>query len=172
MRLLTGLQTILTREDWLLGIILLTVYSSIALIWGFQSRFFKLQLLQSPLQIAQIVLTSFFAPASIEEIIFRVLLLPQPTQNLKQLPVIAVIVSLLSFTLYHPLNALTFFPSGRNIFFNPIFLSLATLLGITCILAYWLSASLWLPVILHWIVVMSWLIALGGYNLVYEKSLK
>lgn len=170
MGLLTALQTIPTGEHWLLGAILLIIYGAIALIWGFRSDFLQFRLLQSPSKIGQIIVTSFFAPALIEEIVFRVLLLPQPTQNLKQLPVIAVTINLLIFVVYHPLNALTFFPRGRKIFFEETFLSLASLLGLICIVAYWLSSSLWLPVILHWIVVVTWLIGLGGYNLLYKTD--
>lgn len=170
MGLLTALKTIPTGDSWLLGAILLTVYALIALTWGFKSNFLKFQLLQSPLKISQIVVTSFFAPALIEEIVFRVFLLPQPTQNLKQLPVISVIINLLIFVLYHPLNALTFFPRGRKIFFNQIFLSLVALLGTICIVVYWQSGSLWLSVILHWIVVVTWLVGLGGYNLLYKTD--
>lgn len=171
MGLLRAIETIPTSEHWLLGIVLLTVYASIAMGLGFKSNFLKFQLLKSPLKINQIVIFSFFAPALIEEIVFRVLLLPQPTQNLQQLSPVTVIVNLLIFVLYHPLNSLTFFPSGRKTFFDPTFLSLATLLGTICIIAYWLSSSLWLPVVLHWIVVITWLIVLGGYNLLSRTDL-
>lgn len=168
---LTAFKTIPTPEHWLLGVVLLTVYGAIALTWGFKSSFLKFQLLKSSSEISQIVVSSFFAPALIEEIVFRVLLLPQPTQNLQQLPLTAVIVNLLIFTLYHPLNALTFFPSGSKTFLDRTFLSLAALLGTICIVAYWLSSSLWLPVIIHWIVVITWLVGLGGYNLLYKTNL-
>ena len=82
---------------------------------------------------------------------------------------------MLVFAIYHPLNALTFFPTGRKIFVRPIFLSLAALLGIICVIVYWQSGSLWLSVILHWIVVAAWLAFLGGYNSLYcslEENLK
>ena len=170
MRLLTALQTIPTGEHWLLGVILLIFYGAIALTWGIVSNFLQFRLLRSPLKISRIVVISFFAPALIEEIFFRVLLLPQPTQNLRQLPITAVIINLLIFILYHPLNAITFFPSGRKIFFEETFLSLAGLLGFICIVAYWLSSSLWLPTILHWIVVITWLVGLGGYNLLNKTD--
>ena len=65
MGLLTAIETIPTSEHWLLGIVLLTIYASIALAWGFKSNFLKFQLLQSPLKINQIVVSSFFAPALI-----------------------------------------------------------------------------------------------------------
>lgn len=168
--LVTAFKTIPTLEHWLLGAILLTVYSAIALAWGFRSDFLRFRLLRSPSKIGQIIVTSFFAPALIEEIVFRVLLLPQPTQNLQQLPLMAVTINLLIFVVYHPLNALTFFPSGRKTFCDRTFLSLAALLGTICIVAYWLSSSLWLPVLIHWIVVITWLVGLGGYNLLNKTD--
>ena len=99
---------------------------------------------------------------------FRVFLLPQPTQNLPQLPWIATVINLSIFIAYHPLNALIFFTQARKTFFDYTFLSLAGLLGFICILAYWQSGSLWLPVMLHWIVVITWLAILGGYDRLYK----
>lgn len=69
---------------------------------------------------------------------------------------------------YHPLNALTFFPKANVTFLNYTFLSLTTLLGIICVIAYWQSGSVWLSVILHWITVITWLIGLGGYGRLYK----
>ena len=60
MGLLRAIETIPTSEHWLLGIVLLIVYASIALTWGFKSNFLKFQLLKSSLKINQIVVSSFF----------------------------------------------------------------------------------------------------------------
>lgn len=170
-RLLTALTIFPNRESWLLGVILILFYGLVALFWGFKLNFLQFCWLQSPLKITQIIIAAFFAPSLLEEIVFRVFLLPQPNQNLIQLPWIAVTINLLIFVLYHPLNALTFFPRGRKTFFNHTFLSLAGLLGLLCIITYWQSASLWLPVIIHWIVVIAWLICFGGYNLLYQTEI-
>jgi len=70
--------------------------------------------------------------------------------------------SLLLFVVYHPLNALIFFPQGRAVFFNPIFLILATALGVVCIITYWQTASLSIPVVIHWLAVVLWLLCFGG----------
>ena len=167
-RLLVALKTFPHREDWLLGFVFLLLYSVVALIWGFKRNFFKFQLLRSPLKISQIILTSFFTPAFVEEIFFRVFLLPQPTQTLEKLPWIIVIINISIFVIYHPLNAMTFFPRGRKIFFEDTFLSLAALLGTICIIVYWESGSIWLSVIVHWIIVITWLVCLEGYDLLYK----
>ena len=70
--------------------------------------------------------------------------------------------SLALFVIYHPLNALTFFPQGRPVFFSFHFLILAAALGATCNIAYWLSGSLWIPVLIHWLAVVFWLLCFGG----------
>jgi len=72
------------------------------------------------------------------------------------------------FVVYHPLNALSFFSQGLETFFNSAFLLLATLLGITCSIAYLQSGSLWTPVVIHWLAVVVWLLFLGGYRKLYE----
>ena len=72
--------------------------------------------------------------------------------------------------IYHPVNALTFFPQGREIFFNPIFLSLATALGIACTVTYWQTGSLWIPVLIHWLAVVVWLVYFGGLKKVGSRK--
>jgi len=49
---------------------------------------------------------------------------------------------LATFVVYHPLNALTFYPVGRSTFMNPVFLLLAAILGVACSIAYLQSGSL------------------------------
>jgi predicted Abi (CAAX) family protease len=73
------------------------------------------------------------------------------------------------FIVYHPLNALSFFPKGLKTFFNWVFLVLAALLGIICSIAYLQSGSLWTPVVIHWLAVVIWLLLLGGYGKLYGQ---
>ena len=167
LRLTTAFATLPNGKSYLVGFILLFAYAAIAIFWGFKTNFLKFQLLPSNTKIRRIVVTAFFTPALLEEIVFRIFLLPQPTRDLSQLSWIAIAINIAIFVTYHPLNALTFFPQGQKTFFNYTFLSLAGLLGFICIIAYWQSGSLWLPVILHWIVVITWLVILGGYDRLY-----
>ena len=167
LRLVAAVTTFPNGKSYLVGFILLFAYTGVALIWGFKANFLKFQPLTFKTQIARIVFTAFFTPALLEEIVFRISLLPQPSHNLLHLPWVAIAINVPIFVAYHPLNALIFFPQGQKTFFNDTFLSLAGLLGFICIIAYWQSGSLWLPVILHWIVVITWLVILGGYNRLY-----
>jgi len=89
-------------------------------------------------------------PAVTEELFFRVLLLPQTTENLSTSALwIWLCISLSLFILYHPLNALSFALRGVETFSNSVFLVLAALLGVICSLAYIQSGSLWTPAMIH-----------------------
>ncbi|MEM6614884.1 MAG: CPBP family glutamic-type intramembrane protease, partial [Cyanobacteria bacterium P01_C01_bin.72] len=113
--------------------------------------------------IARVVVTSLFAPAILEELFFRVLLLPDPATKISSTSYwLWSGFSLLLFVIYHPLNALTFFPQGKSTFFAPIFLCLAAILGLTCAIAYQQTGSIWLPVLIHWLAVVGWLLFFDG----------
>ncbi len=162
-RLINGITTIPIWADWQYGFVLISIYTIIALCLGFCKKFLKFKI-QSYWQISlKIIATSFVAPGLLEELFFRGLLLPHPTENSDIKTVsIYIIISLLLFVVYHPLNAITFFPAGRKSFFDPVFLCLATLLGIICTLVYLKSGSIWIPVLIHWLIVVVWLLCLGG----------
>ena len=74
----------------------------------------------------------------------------------------------LLFVAWHPLNAATINPSAPTIFFDPAFLAITAVLGITCGYGYVVSKSLWVPVLIHWATVVAWVFFLGGRNLVLE----
>jgi predicted Abi (CAAX) family protease len=153
-----------TQQDWLVLILLLITYSIIALTYGWKLGFLQIQL-WSANWIDQCLLTlrCLFAPAIIEEIIFRVILLPHPSEITNWLRWnLWAIVSLVLFVLYHPLNAKTFFKAGNPTFFNRVFLTLTLWLGIICTVAYTLTGSFWVIVLIHWVVVVVWLIVFGG----------
>ena len=118
---------------------------------------------KSPLAWLKLTLLLFLTPALFEEIIFRVLLLPYPTELNHFWPTIgAMVLSLLLFVAYHPLNAWLFYKAGRPLFFQPIFLALAALLGFGSTCLYWFTGSLWLITLFHWAIVVIWLLFLGG----------
>ena len=143
-------------------IVLVCLYALFTLILGWRSHFFQWEP-QSSKTIVKIMATSAIAPALAEELFFRVLLLPAPSDDLSlKSRLIWSISSLFLFIVYHPLNALTFFPQAKTVFLEPIFLILAASLGIVCTIAYWQTGSLWLPVIIHWLTVVLWLSCLGG----------
>ena len=162
-RILGGFSTLPTLTDWLNAIILVLVYAVIALPLGFWLNFLKFDPQVSRRIAIKIMTTSLITPAILEELFFRVILLPQVSENSNfKIIVTQSTVSLLLFVIYHPLNAITFFPAGRDTFFNPVFLFLATLLGLICTPSYLQSGSIWIPAIVHWLTVVICLLYLGG----------
>ncbi|GAB4547613.1 MAG: hypothetical protein Tsb0014_42320 [Pleurocapsa sp.] len=162
-RIIVGFSTLPTLYDWLNTIILILIYGLIALPLGFWSNFLQLNVQFSGTVAAKIIATSLIAPAILEELFFRVIILPLPSENVTvKILLITSTISLILFVIYHPVNGITFFPSGKETFFNPVFLCLATLLGLICTVSYLQSGSIWIPVTIHWIVVVIWLLFLGG----------
>ncbi|BAZ43618.1 abortive infection protein [Chondrocystis sp. NIES-4102] len=164
-KLVTSLVTLPTLTNWLEGFFFLLIYAAIVLPIGFITEFIHCSWQRSPKLIIKIILTSLFTPAILEEIFFRVILLPSPiVETTANTLYCWIIVSLVLFIIYHPLNALTFFPAGRKTFFQPVFLFSAGLLGFINSISYLTSGSIWQAIFIHWIIVIIWLIFLGGYE--------
>ncbi len=162
-RLTLALTTWPEVGDWLSCLELFVAYSVIALPVGLWRGLLRLEWVSSWTTILMTTVITFIFPSVIEEILFRVLLVPHPAQEQSMRTVLAWgIVSLILFVLAHPLNAWLVMKSRRETFWNPWFLVLATLLGGVCTITYVQSGSLWLPVGLHWGVVLIWLLCLGG----------
>ncbi|MEH2093388.1 CPBP family glutamic-type intramembrane protease [Nostoc sp.] len=153
-----------TQQDWLILALLLIIYSILALPYGWrfgflQIRFWSVNWIDKCL----LMLRCLFTPAILEELFFRVILLPHPSEITNWLKwSLWALVSLVLFILYHPLNAKLFFKAAIPTFFNHVFLTLTSLLGIICTVAYTLTGSLWVIVFIHWVVVVVWLIVFGG----------
>lgn len=133
---------------------------------GFKTGFLKFNILEKPWgEIVKIVAFSLIMPALAEEIFFRILFLPHPTENpsIKK-QIIWGVITLIAFIIYHPLQGITWNPAGREVFMEPIFLILAALLGVMCTIAYYWVGSLWLPVFIHWLAVVIWLVLLDGFS--------
>jgi predicted Abi (CAAX) family protease len=164
-KLLNSLVTFPSLNNWVEIFYLLIIYAAIVLPIGFKTKFLSWSFQRSIETVTKILLTSLFTPAILEELFFRVLLLPDPRQETSTNTLyFSIAISLVLFVIYHPLNAITFFSAGRTTFFKPVFLLSAALLGLICTIAYLKSGSLWLAAFIHWIVVVIWLIFLGGYD--------
>lgn len=168
-RLIEAISTLPNTQAWLYAAVLSLVYLIIALPIGFQQGFLQFEVLRASWKtIIGVIAIAWVTPALTEELFFRVLLLPRTTEQVSESGLwLWGLVSLALFIVYHPLNALTFFPRGLGTFFNWVFLLLAALLGIVCTLTYLHSGSLWIPVVIHWLAVVVWLLLLGGYRRLY-----
>jgi predicted Abi (CAAX) family protease len=153
-----------TLHDCAIAVLAILIFSVIALPLGFSTGFLQLQIWQAkPIEYSLLALRCAITPAITEELFFRVLFLPHPTAAVNwQIWSLWAGLSLLIFVIYHPLNAKTFYKDGYPTFFQPIFLTLAMLLGITCTTTYALTGSVWIIIFIHWLVVVLWLLAFGG----------
>lgn len=169
-RLSKAIATSDINYSWKNTMVAIGIYSCFSMALGWKTGFLIWRP-QPSLAIIRIMATSLIAPAIVEELFFRVVLLPIPTDNLSfQTYLVHSLFSLCLFIIYHPLNAITFFPQGRIAFFDPVFLTLATALGVICTWSYWQTGSLWLPVIIHWLSVVLWLSFFGGAEkLAYDR---
>lgn len=156
-----------TGRDWAIALGLLLVYTAITYGIGFGSRFLIVEPVTAWKEIGTTIAIALVFPAIVEEILFRVILLPHPLEFSRgEIGLVSLTlwstICLGVFILAHPLNALIFFPSRKPTFCNPIFLLLAGLLGLICTVSYLQSGSFWLPMLLHWILVVVWLLYFGG----------
>ncbi len=172
-RILASL-TIPTWHDWLIAALAILAYTTIALPLGFSTGFLQLQIWAAkPIEYFFLMLRCAITPAIAEELFFRVLFLPHPSTAVNwQIWNLWAALSLLIFILYHPLNAKTFYKDGYPTFFQPIFLFLAALLGITCTITYALTSSLWIIIFIHWLVVVLWLAFFGGIDKLKHKEMQ
>lgn len=163
-RLIAAFSTIPDIQAWAYAAALLLVYALISLPIGFRWGFVQAEVLKdSPSLVAGITAWSFLMPGISEELFFRVLLLPHPTEKASLGSLwLSGCISLFVFLVYHPLNV---FAVGHDkTFREPVFLLLAALLGVVCTISYWQSGSIWPPVVIHWLIVVVWLLLLGGYK--------
>ena len=165
-RLIIAVTTIPDLRSLLYAGILLAILTVISLPLGLYSRFFKVGVLQASWKTRlSAIAICLFTPAISEELFFRALLLPHPSENTSiTAQWVWGCISLLLFIVYHPLNALSFYPAGLKTFFNAVFLILAAILGLVCSMVYMQSGSLWTAIVIHWLVVVVWLLLLGGYD--------
>jgi predicted Abi (CAAX) family protease len=105
-----------------------------------------------------------FAPALLEELLFRAALLPHPTALRTTLARWGWgSMALIIFVLSHPVKALLLpHRPGAATFLDLRFLAFASLLGLVCTVSYLRTRSLWPAVMIHWIAVVGWLLWLGG----------
>jgi predicted Abi (CAAX) family protease len=171
-RILASMILLPDRQDWGMTVLLLLAYGAIAVPIGVKAGFLQWRpIRQKPIQFVKTLVFLFLCPALWEELVFRVILLPYPDEL--NSPVITfgwAMLSLTLFVLYQPLNALTLYKAGNPTFFQPVFLVLTALLGLTCTIAYWLTGSLWAIALIHWVVVVIWLLCLNGLSRVSEKK--
>lgn len=129
--------------------IVIVIFALVALLTGLASGLLQPETARTAA--LPLLLRTLVVPSLAEELLFRVL----PPPRLWGF-------ALAAYILFHPLNAWLFSLEARDVFYNPLFLLLAALLGASCTLLYRRTRSLWPPVVMHWLVVAGWLLFLGG----------
>jgi predicted Abi (CAAX) family protease len=164
-RILTSVLTLPTFQDWLYAVILLLIYASIAIPIGWNLNFLQFKASLHWSIVLRIFLVAVLMPGLLEELVWRVVLIPHPTETIDpSLRWFWVSLSLILFIAYHPLNPWV----KHDTFKDPIFLVLAALLGIVCTLSYLESGSIWTPAFIHWAIVVIWLSFCGGYRKIHS----
>lgn len=101
--------------------------------------------------------TLLISPAFGEEVLFRGLIMPRRHASAPW-----VLLSVLLFVLWHPLQAVTFGPPWAAAFVDSWFLLIVAILGGALARIYAATGSLWPGVAAHWLVVFAWKAVLGG----------
>lgn len=142
----------------------LVLYGAIALPYGFRSGFLERRRLPfRPVAAIATAAKLLFLPALLEELIFRVFLLPHPIEGVRVGTwLLWGAIACVAFTLYHLLTAYTVYPQAKPVLTDARVLGLASGLGIVLTGLYGLTGSLWLIVGLHWVVVTVWILGFGG----------
>jgi predicted Abi (CAAX) family protease len=174
-RMFESFGTLPSFQGWLLILGILTIYGAIALPIGFYTKFIHWDIAYFARlnwwQRSWFALKVFLVPGISEEVLFRVWLIPHPTEGMTlSVWLTWAAFSLVAFVVYHPFEAVTYFRAGNPTFFHPVFLSLAALLGVACTVVYRLTGSLWAIAFVHWAIVVVWLLCLGGASALTDEN--
>jgi predicted Abi (CAAX) family protease len=153
-----------SRKLWLECLRAFGVYAGIALFIGITLGHFRLELTQDPpARLLGFAAIALVVPCLTEELFFRAMLLPDPKQITTIGPgLVRLVVALALFVAWHPVNGLFLKTEARQIFLDPVFLLLATLLGGCCTFLYLRTGSIWPSTLIHWLSLICWKAFLGG----------
>ena len=156
-RLRASTRSMPSRTSWVWAIVALGGYGVMYMPFGVSVGFLKFQPEPNPGQWLNVGFGSLLMPGLSEELMFRVLLIPHPTEPMR--PLVRqrwIFGSWVLFIFAH------LAPWTPGFFHEMPFLLGAGLLGILCTLSYLQSRSMWTAVFIHWAVVVQWLLLWGG----------
>jgi len=155
-----------------IGLSLLLI-AAVVIPYGRQSGFLNQDLrIDNPLRAVLNLVKLFFLPALLEEIIFRVALLPHFTEGVPTLRWLAwAALSLGLFVLYHVVFS-KLRPNVGNVLSDRRFLLMVLWIGLVLTTLYGLTGSLLAITVVHWVVVVIWLYGLGGLDRLQGKVSK
>ncbi|MEO5804042.1 MAG: CPBP family glutamic-type intramembrane protease [Verrucomicrobiota bacterium] len=153
-----------TARGWMQCLAVYFVFGALALLLGFAFGSLRFELCgDAPGRLFRFTVIAFLVPCLSEELLFRAILLPDPTQPASLgYRVARAIAALTLFVLWHPLNGMFLKTAARQVFMDPGFLILAALLGSCCTVVYMRTSSIWPSTLIHWVSLICWKIFLGG----------
>ncbi|NJL49165.1 MAG: CPBP family intramembrane metalloprotease [Leptolyngbyaceae cyanobacterium SM2_5_2] len=142
----------------------LAIYGALAIPLGRRNGFLiQRTAIGKPWHFVLDLLRLLLIPAFVEEVIFRVMLLPHPNEGVPGWRwLFWAALSLVLYVLYHLLLGKTIYRQANDTFSDRRFLVLVGWLGLLLTGLYWITGSLWLIVPVHWVAVVVWIYALGG----------
>jgi uncharacterized protein len=156
-RLKTALLTRPRGRAWQVALGLLLIYGLVYLPIGLTTHFLSWSPRLEFWTLLGVSIGSLAMPGFTEELIFRGLLVPHPTEPIPPLTRRLWIGASWGLFLVYHLN-----PWAPRLFWQPLFLLGMGLLGMACTVSYLQSRSVWTAVLIHWIIVVSWLLLFGG----------
>jgi len=116
-----------------------------------------------PVRLGLTLVRLLVVPAFVEEVIFRVMLVPHPVEGVPAgLWLLWGLLSIALFVVYHALQGrLT---PQRAVLADRRCLVLVGWLGLVLVAVYGLSGSLWVVGLVHWLVAAGWLLGMGGWG--------
>jgi uncharacterized protein len=156
-RLRMAFGTLPNRSAWGYAIVCVILYGLLYMPFGLAIGFLKFQPEPNPWQWLNVSLRALVMPGILEELVFRVLLIPHSTEPIPPITRHRWIhFSWVLFMLYH-------LPPWTPKFFHEFpFLIGAGILGWLCTWSYLQSRSIWTAVFVHWAIVVPWLLVWGG----------
>jgi predicted Abi (CAAX) family protease len=155
-RIISAFVTVPRAKDWLQAVKLILAFAVLYLPIGVTSGFLKIEVQTSWQTITSVIAGTFLMPTLLEELSFRVLLLPHPTELSTSKRWVSSLLSWLGFMAYH------LHPFTPLFFREPAFLVGAGAIGIICTISYLESGSVWISATIHWLIVAVWLLLFGG----------
>jgi uncharacterized protein len=155
--LVAGLRNIPDRSGWRRTALELAWALPLLLIVAYLGGIARFQPAPASLTLLPLAAMLFVAPALGEELLFRGLLIPRDGYKAPWM-----VLSVLLFVLWHPLQAVTFGPPWAETFLDPWFLAAVAILGIAFARIYAASRSLWPSILAHWLVVLGWKALFAG----------
>ena len=163
-KVVRSMTTLPDARGWLRCLLAFMAYAAIALVLGLRTGTLRLEVYTGdPAGLARFAAIALLVPCLSEELIFRAALLPDPRQPASvRYRLVRAALALALFVVWHPINGLFLKTDARQVFLDPGFLMLATLLGCCCTAVYMLGRSIWPATLVHWITVVGWKAFLGG----------